>query len=552
MNVTVKITDLSMDLSYYQPGQPVKLSAAFQSSAAYEGHMRIVLSILSLTKEIHSETRTISLSGQAQVEEFVYQPPIETPRGYGVEVKLLGPDDRVLTTDSTAFDVLENWTQNPRYGFLTDFYPGRTDARETMALLNHYHINGLQFYDWMYRHEQFLTTEDPYYDQWSPKPKSIVTVKALIEAAHQYGMAAIPYTAVYGSSRAYALQHPEMVLYNNKGEMYAFGGDKMMIMDPRPGSPWTTHILEQYKLVLDSTGFDGIHIDQYGDPKVGFDQQGNRYDLAPALAEFVNQTKALTDQYSPKDAVVFNLVTNWPVEQIAPSREDFVYIEVWEPHTRFANLHQLIVIGQKLGGGKPVVLACYIDPRFENNAILNEATIFASGGGHVELGENNGMLSEAYFPGYKSISDGLSATLRDYYDFSVRYQNVTGPSTTDVSAKFQPRIKIPGVSSSLSQLKDTIWPIVRESRGRTAINLINFLGIEQTEWNKRVPNKPKSLQNFQMNVDDASRRVMGVWYATPDQPEIHHALEFKQEAGKITFTVPSLEYWSMIVIEWAD
>jgi dextranase len=361
----------------------------------------------------------------------------------------------------------------------------------------------------------------------------------------------MPYTAVYGSSRDYALQHPEMVLYNAQGGMYEFGGDKMMIMDPRPESPWTAHLMEQFKDVLDNTRFDGIHIDQYGDPKFGYDQNRKRYELAPALVSFVNQTKALTDQYSPKDAVVFNLVTNWPVEDIAPSREDFVYIEVWQPYTWFANLHQLIVMAQKLGSGKPVVLACYIDPTFEHTAILNEAVIFASGGGHIELGENNGMLSEAYFPNYRVVSDSLSAALQNYYDFSVRYQNVSGPGTTDATNAYQSKIKIPGASTSTSQLKDTVWPIVRESGGSTAINLINFLGIKQIEWNKRVPNKPKAMLEFQMSVDTGSKQAAAVWFATPDQPQARQALKFSQESGKLTVTVPSLEYWSMVVIDWA-
>ena len=47
---------------------------------------------------------------------------------------------------------------------LTDFQPGRTEIAGPVSIMADYHINALQFYDWMYRHEQFLTTEEPYVD----------------------------------------------------------------------------------------------------------------------------------------------------------------------------------------------------------------------------------------------------------------------------------------------------------------------------------------------------------------------------------------------------
>ena len=167
---------------------------------------------------------------------YSYLPPEEAPHGYGIDVEIVSPDGEVVDRATSAFDVLENWVQNPRYGFLSDYEPGRTDASQTMDILNRFHINGLQFYDWMYRHEQFLTDQEPYYDLWSSKPHSLLTVKALIEAAHQRSIAAMPYTAVYGSSQTFALEHPDWILYTSTGKPLEFGGDKMMIMDPRPDS----------------------------------------------------------------------------------------------------------------------------------------------------------------------------------------------------------------------------------------------------------------------------------------------------------------------------
>ena len=552
MDVKSQISSIELDKSYYKPGETVQILVSIITQVDNPSSGSVVLTISNLSDVIIREDRELILENGEKQIEFHYTPDGEVPIGYGIDVEIVSADSEVLDLATSAFDVLDNWVQNPRYGFLSDYEPGRTDASQTMTILNRFHINGLQFYDWMYRHEQFLTDQEPYYDLWSPKPHSLLTVKALIEAAHQRSIAAMPYTAVYGSSQTFALEHPDWILYTSTGKPLEFGGDKMMIMDPRPDSPWTAYLLNQFKQVLDNTGFDGIHLDQYGDPKVGFDKDGKSYDVAPILAEFIDLTKNLTDLYSKNDAVVFNAVSNWPIEAVAPSKEDFVYIELWPPYIWFSDLHQVIVEAQELGGGKPVVLACYIDPTFENNAILNDAVIFASGGGHIEIGEKAGMLSGPYFPDYKIMSPGLQKTLQNYYDFTVRYQNVIGPQTQDATMQAQSKISILNVSTSPSLMGNKVWPIVRESVGRTAINLVNFMGVTQVEWAKKVDSPPTPLVNLKLSLSGVTRKAEQVWFASPDHETISlQPLEFRQDSGTISVDVPDLNYWSMILIDWS-
>ena len=143
--------------------------------------------------------------------------------------------------------------------------------------------------------------------------------------------------------------------------------------------------------------------------------------------------------------MVFNAVTNWPIEAVAPAKEDFVYIEVWSPYDWFSDLHALLVNAQQVSGGKPVVLAAYINPSFENNARIMDAVIFASGGSRIELGESNGMLAEPYFPNFKEMSPDLASAMQRYYDFMVRYENVIGPTTQDVTKQLQNNIHIANV-----------------------------------------------------------------------------------------------------------
>ena len=62
------------------------------------------------------------------------------------------------STATTAFDVTANALARPRYGFVTDFLPGRVDGDEVADSLRAFHLNAVQFYDWMYRHASLLPT----------------------------------------------------------------------------------------------------------------------------------------------------------------------------------------------------------------------------------------------------------------------------------------------------------------------------------------------------------------------------------------------------------
>ena len=181
---------------------------------------------------------------------------------------MLDQNGSVLAIKSTAFDVLEHWLQAPRYGFLSQFESGRNNIAETMAWNARYHVNGLQFYDWQYRHEElFPPTED--YSDLLGRRMSLDTVRQLIDAAHTRHIATMPYTAIYGASVAFYRAHPDMALFESTDQPYEFGDNFLIIMDPSPTSPWTDHLMDEFGRVLDNLPFDGIHLDQYGAPKVG-------------------------------------------------------------------------------------------------------------------------------------------------------------------------------------------------------------------------------------------------------------------------------------------
>jgi dextranase len=528
------------DKGFYRPGETVNL----QISAPVATSLNARITYLADTvTEIFAVP---VVDGAATIQ---WNPPLDVPRGYGVTVTILDEMRQVAAEQSSAFDVLEHWTDAPRYGFFSDFTAGRDNYDATLAWMLRHHINGVQFYDWQYRWEDLLPDTDLFNDGLG-RLQSMMTVRRLIDLARGANIATMPYTAIYGVSAPYFRIHPDWGLFDANGEVNRLGEDLIAIFDPTPGSPWNTHLLAEFADVLDNTPFDGIHIDQYGSPKNGYDAAGNYVDLAEVFPQFIQQTKALVDEKrGAQGAVIFNLVGNWPVETVAPVNPDATYIEVWPPYDDYADLHRIIAKAQSLSN-KPVILAAYIPPENVINWRLSNAVIFSSGAYHLETGEPSGMLQHPYFPEFRQIPETERATYGRYYDFLVRYENVlslAGPSERDSA------LTIEGVRTRGLRAIDRIMPAVREGDGFETFSLVNFKGIDFSTWNAPTTVPPEPFEDLALTIE-VSRPVKRVWAASPDRDETMDAAElpFTIENGILNVTIPHLAYWTMIVVEYDD
>lgn len=552
MQNSIKIQMIHFDKSFYHPGESIHLMLDIEND---DGKKSVILhyEIRAVAQLVIGKEFEITLEKGINEIQLDIVLDLPAPHGYGLDIWIESADSEQIAELSSGFDVLNKWTETPRYGFLTNFSPNRQDIVTTIQALSDYHINGLQFYDWMYRHDQFLTTQDPYLDPLG-RELSIQTVNKLIESAHQFNIAAMPYTAIYAASIPFSQDHPEMALYDRNGNPLMFGDNFLAYMSTKADSPWLDHLMTQFKAILQNTDFDGIHLDQYGDPKVGYDADGNEFDLAISLADTIDLTKEVVEEERKDGTVIFNAVNNWPIETVAPSNQDLVYIEVWSPYNWFSDIATLIIEAQELGDGKPVVIAAYLDPSYSHNLLLLDAVIFASGASHIELGEDAALLAEAYFPNYRHPSQETSAKLRTYYDFMVRYQDVIGPRTKDVTSKFSKNIVLEGYDSSQSLQTNKIMLVIRGEESFTAINLINFVGVEQAEWKQEIIDAPLHVEDLPVHVETGERKIKRVLFATPDSESIQfQELEFVSGAnGEVTIFVPDLYYWDLILIEWEE
>lgn len=574
------IIDTYPDKAQYISGQEITISIALRNPGDAVQNAAVALTVMSLDEVVWKSEKNIGLQKNENTRvNFTFLPPKADWQGFGADVALFAGGCECCRL-STAFDVVSTWKKAPRYGFLSEFYTEDECDGKDVEQMAKYHLNAVQFYDWMYRHDDLIPSGDCYVDPMGRK-LSMIAVRNKIKKCHQYGMKALAYGAVYSACNEFYESHRDWALYKNNGFVQSIG-DWLYIMNPSPESPWTEHITGEFRKAVEKLGFDGVHMDTYGFPKSAYSALNGERKLVrleeyyPAL---ICKTRKKLESVKEDIGIIFNAVSNWPVEAVAPAQQDAVYIEVWDPCEKYVQLYHLICRARELGK-KPVILAAYLRPfsnhqqdetiyvqkynerysekKARNCFLLASAVIFASGGYHFVLGENNGILTNNYYVDYGRISDGFTRTVRNYYDFIVRYANLLfDAALTDLSMTHANGINDEykfenGIFSSYGE-PDKIWTIIREKPGYKTISLVNLRGIEDDRWNYGKGKKPETVENIWVMalVDE---KVIGVFAATPDRNEGRpEKLDFQYAEGArgnyIRFMISKLEIWDLIYIK---
>jgi dextranase len=525
------LLDLYPEHGAYFPGQPVKLILELESTI--ERSATLQLTITKGVRVIDDLVKKVALSTGLNWIDWKWNPPLEAPCGYGAEMEIVPiqkEEPRQAHGIETAFDVLPDWTVFPRYGFLCDFSPDRTDAAETLQALSKYHINGIQFYDWQYRHDHLVPDEDQYVDPLG-RLLSLKTIRYLIDQTHSHGMAAMPYLAVYAASVAFWRKHPDWALYDYAGKPIAFGEDFLGLMNPTPGMLWQRHLLDECSRVLASLSFDGLHVDQYGEPKIAFDASGRQVDLPDAFEHFV---QAVAKEH-PGKPVLFNAVGNWPIENLAKSPTAFNYIEIWPPDTSYLDLVRIVRNARRLSGEKPVVVALYIPAERVTNIRLANALIHSAGGSRIQLGENERLLSDPYFPKHAPLSEDLRMSLRRSADFVVRYSDWFGPS-------------IPETSGIACRVPAGVETFIRQTGQGWCVNLVNLVNMQASHWNEDHT-APQPLFDFGVELD-LPCEIQHISKASSDGDSLKaRQVEFTQRSGSVQVKIARLDFWNVLFLE---
>ncbi len=513
-------------------------------------------------------------------KRFPLSLPDADGRGYALEVEALDEQQNVLTSAFTAVDVSSSWTKFPRYGYVWDFTPS-ADAESKADEMARYHLNGVQFYDWQYRHHRPLAADLSGWRDWSGRWISGDTVRAYLRAAHDRGMACMAYNMIYAANETY--------LTDGSGVqadwrlVRANGTDFTCDMDAKLGPvgvlqyfnllnpDWQSYIFAQENRVFEAFDFDGWHGDTIGENgpmrtadggPLGYDADGKPiYLVKDGYTAFLNAAKAaIGDKY-----LAFNPVGAQGIENVNVSAVDVLYTEFW-PWDRNANgrlyddyytLHRAILGACEQSGGKSLIVAAYVNYRNPKAAFnpasvrMLDCVVFASGGSRIELGNGGNMLSDEYFPadGKKRMDDGLRSAVGRLYDFLVAYENLLRDGQRPVSRT----VRLENLPVSTDGRSDTVWCLAKADSSTEIYHFLNLTGTDDGWRDEEQTKKPPIAHENVKTRLYTDYPVREVWLASPDgESPLPLPLEFQTgrdaNGAYAEFTQPALEYWNLIFL----
>ena len=456
------------------------------------------------------------------------------------------------------------------YGYLS-YFPSQTAATSSneVAWLNQYHVNYVQFYDWQWQqHRPLAGTVASPASSWNDianRTNDRQTVNDFISACHANGMKAMAYNLLYGAYPSYTNDHSgvsaDWGLYNSAaGSQWSealpggWAAPALMMFNPS-NHLWQDYLFGRENEMFSTYAFDGWQVDQLGDPGgLKYAHDGNPVDVWQTFVNFLSRAKVATGR-----RIIFNNVGTYGLFGVAnQTADDAVYVECWEGsgQTTYNDLKTVIDHGLAWGNGKPVVLAAYVNrSRAAGNfnapgVLLCDAAIFASGGTHLELGDGGHLLDNEYFPNQTlALSASLAHTLTNYYNFIVNYQSWLFGGLAN-----SPNVIVLNIPATNVAAANRVWAFAKTGGSTNMLNLINLTGENSINWRDDAGTYPVPLIQTNFTVKYyCGGSVNNVQLASPDiNGGAASSLVFTNGTDSggsyVTFTVPSLAYWDMIVI----
>lgn len=549
MNVAI-----STDKAVYKPGEDVTFTMDISS-------------LPSSAMVRYKFQNTVISESSVVASSWKWKTPADDYKGYVAEV--YSKSNNIETIYAvTAVDASSDWKKFPRYGFLSKFdLMTDNDINSVIQNLNRFHINGLQFYDWQNKHHKPLpvigTTPAANWQDIGGRTNHFSTIQKYITTAHSYNIKTMFYDLVYGAWDNADVDGVKNEWYIYKDvthtnrDFFALNSpflSNLYLLDPA-NTEWQSYMVNEVNTVYKNLQFDGFHMDQVGDRGPRYRYDGTNASLANAFKPFIEAIKTAT----PTKYNVLNAVAQFGQQGIASSSADFLYTEVWTPSDSYNDLVNIIKQNNTLSNNtKNTVLAAYMNYDIASSlgnfntpsVLMTNAVIFSYGGSHIELGEH--MLCREYFPNSAlSMKDDLKKSLVNYYDFQVAYQNLLrdGGSFNSVS-----------IASTDSKMALDTWPASqgkvavfgKKIDNRQVIHFINFTNSTTQKWrdNTGIQVMPALIKDSKL-VLTSDLVVKKIWVATPDfVGGASRSLNFTQAGNKVSFLLPELRYWDMVVVEY--
>ncbi len=456
-----------------------------------------------------------------------------------------------LTTDKVRYEPGNTVVFTSKYVLPANakvrYLHGNTVVKtDEIDMLNRYHMTGIQFYDWQWKHHIPYPQDSTKWKDIGLRDVYKSSIENYINQLHGVGSKCMFYDLVYGVTGRMVNNKPETVdnfdghdgissdwgwidLHEKKGGgydlrqvQYPLGAwPSIYVMNPG-NQNWVNYLSASINKVYQNLAFDGFHIDQLGHQRDAYyvnlkskkvngqkvytdGDRRDTHDFEGYFANFINRMKA--DNHNK--SLVMNAVSTFGGSKIVGTNNvEFGYNEMWGGDDYLWNYRKIIQDNRRNNGKNTfnTVFAAYLHCRNGNggqfhtsSALFGNATIFALGGSRIELSGDH-MLFTEYFPDdARKMSDKLQKSIIHYYDFLVAYENYLrdGNAETTVNmtmdgvnvAAWDLSNPNPSVADAADQ---TIGPkpycvnTYSTKKGNvTAIQLLNYSNVSRDNFNVR-------------------------------------------------------------------
>lgn len=436
------------DKARYNPGDLVTISADLINKTGSTWSGTLTLQINKLESQIYTASQSVTLAnGDSITITFTWTAPPTDFVGYYAGIAAGSTD-----FNGTGIDVSSSPLRFPRYGFISNFPVSQTAQQSTdmvKQMVEDYHLNLFQFYDWMWRHEKLIKRTNGVIDStWVDlfdRTLSWQTIQNNVAAVHSFNAYAMAYAMSYAAREGYEQMwgiSPTWGIFQDTAHQSQFNVDfhngKFLWLFNPANVNWQTWIISEYKDAINTAGFDGIQIDQMGQRDNVYDYTGFSVTLPSTFAQFLQQVKSeLESNNAKKNVVTFNIVdgtvNGWAAGEIARyGASDFDFSEIWWKANTYNDLRNYIEWLRQNNGGKPVVLAAYMNYNQEYGPIYEAESAILSG---VSVNTNHpGYTGTGFVDGFETVGDSITWTI-DFpetgdYSFVFRYANATGATAT--------------------------------------------------------------------------------------------------------------------------
>lgn len=530
----------------------------------------------------HLNEKVLSFEAPAGEESFSFMLPKKDFTGYLLTARALNAAGETLARGCAGVDCASSWTRFPRYGYVWDYTEG-ADARQKIEEMSSFHLNGVQYYDWQYRHHLPLAKDLTMWRDWSGRRIYGDVLRAYLSAAHENGMVNMAYNMIYAANKTYLRDKSGVDaawrLLKANGEDFtvtmstSLGATGILQYFNPLNKDWQNYIFARENEVFSVFAFDGWHGDTIGENgrmtaadggPLGYDADGKPiYLVKDCYTRFLNAAKAAIGEHY----LVFNPVGAQGIRQVNQSDVDVLYAEFWpwdandqgQKYDDYASIQREIFNAAKDSGGKSLVVAGYVNyknsaPLFNAPAVLlMDAVCFSAGGARLELGDGGHMLSNEYFPDDhdKTMDAALRGRVVRMYDFITAYENLL----RDGQRASQATALVTNAPCADNGRADAVWCFTRENDDWLTVHLINLVGTDDG-WRDeaQTKNAPVVQKNLAVRVY-TDREVLGAWAASPDESDLSaRAASFTcgvDGGGRyVEFSLERLEYWDMVFLRY--